>query len=497
MNLAEHQNIEWKSSWRDEYLKWICGFANAQGGKMYFGIDDDGTIIGLDDASKLLEDIPNKIRDVLGIMVDVNLKSEGDHEYIEVVTKPSSYPINYRGEYHYRSGSTKQVLKGATLTEFLTSKTGHTWDDMPVDKITAKDLDADSFELFRMQAFKSSRMDERDLDISNEQLLENLGLIKDDKLTRAAILLFYKQPEKIVKGSYIKIGFFKTDADLLYQDEINGSLFQQAEKIIDILFTKYFKGIIDYEGVTRIEKYPFPKEAIREALFNAIIHKDYATQIPIQVSVYEDKLYISNDCIFPTGWTVETLLQKHRSKPYNPNIANGFFRAGLVEIWGRGIEKICEACQLYGLKDPEWTVHAEDIMVLFTANQSLETSDKTDEASEQANKRTSDKADKTSDKTDKTSDKADKTSDKTDKASEQANKRTSEQNKTIYYSKVLAHLSNSNVATTKEISLILELSSSRTRVILNDMVVAGLLEVIGKTNMRAYKLKCRGEKDER
>ena len=71
-NMAENQNIEWKESWRDEYLKWICGFANAQGGKVYIGTADDGTVIGITDSKKLLEDIPNKVRDILGIFVVQN-----------------------------------------------------------------------------------------------------------------------------------------------------------------------------------------------------------------------------------------------------------------------------------------------------------------------------------------------------------------------------------------------------------------------------------------
>lgn len=131
-----------------------------------------------------------------------------------------------------------------------------------------------------------------------------------------------------------------------------------------MLFTKYLKAEISYDGVTRIESYPFPKAAIREAAYNAIIHKNYASQIPIQISVYEDKFYIANDCIFPQGWTVETL-KKHRSKPYNPNVANGFFRAGFVETWGRGIEKIREACKRHEIEEPEYSLYPEDIMVQF------------------------------------------------------------------------------------------------------------------------------------
>ena len=361
----EKQNIEWKETWKEDYLKWICGFANTQGGKIYIGKNDDGTVTGIANAKKLLEDIPNKVRDVFGIIVDVNLYSEENKDYLEIVTLPSSYPVNYKGEYHYRSGSTKQLLKGAALTQFLFEKTGITWDSIPLDNLSADDFWRDSFDIFRKQAILSKRMDEKDLNMTNEQLLDSLGLIKDGKILRAGMMLFHQNPEKWINGAYIKIGFFESDSEISYMDEIHGSLISQADKVIDLIFTKYLKANITYEGVTRVETFPFPKAAIREAVYNAIVHKNYATQIPIQISVYKDKLYISNDCILPSGWTVETLMGKHRSKPFNPNIANGFFRAGFIETWGRGIEKICEACRNYGTTLPKYTVYPEDIMIRF------------------------------------------------------------------------------------------------------------------------------------
>ena len=85
--MSENQNIEWKESWRDEYLKWICGFANAQGGKIYIGKRDDGTVIGVSNSKRLLEDIPNKIQNKLGIVADVNLLTENSLEYIELLEK--------------------------------------------------------------------------------------------------------------------------------------------------------------------------------------------------------------------------------------------------------------------------------------------------------------------------------------------------------------------------------------------------------------------------
>ncbi len=365
--MQEKQNIEWKTSWHDDYLKWICGFANAQGGTIYIGIDDRGKITPLKNSKKLLEDIPNKIKQSLGIVTDVNLKETDQGNYIEIVVEPQPYPISYYGEYHYRSGSTKQQLTGQQLTQFLIKKTGVSWDSMPVTGISPDQLRIDSFDIFREKAVRSHRMSSESLGMNNIQLLDSLNLLDEKVIKRAGILLFHHNPEKWVPGCYTKIGYFSSDADIIYQDEVHGSLLKQADSVIDLIFTKYLKGIISYEGITRIENYPYPREAIREAVLNAIAHKNYLSLIPIQIKVFDDKIIISNDCVLPDGWTAETLLGQHRSVPYNPLIANTFYRAGLIESWGRGIEKIRSACVDYGIKAPEYEIHPAEISVTFTA----------------------------------------------------------------------------------------------------------------------------------
>lgn len=100
-------------------------------------------------------------------------------------------------------------------------------------------------------------------------------------------LLFSRDPERYQLGAYIKIGFFETDADLRYQDEIHGSLIEQVERAIELIHLKYMKARITYEGIQRKERYFVPDAALREALLNAICHKRYQGGIPIQVSVYE------------------------------------------------------------------------------------------------------------------------------------------------------------------------------------------------------------------
>lgn len=363
--MPETQNIEWKTSWRDEYLKWICGFANAKGGKIYIGKDDKGNVVGVANAKKLLEDIPNKTKDILGVIVDVNLHTTSEGDFIEIIVEDYPFPVNYKGQYHYRSGSTKQELKGAALDKFMLQKKGKKWDGVPVPNVSVSDLKQVTFDFFRKRALKNNRIEEDALTDSNEHLIENLQLKENEFLTRASILLFHPNPENFITGSYIKIGFFESDSELLYQDEVHGNLFEQIEGTIDLLFTKYIKAIISYEGIHRIETYDYPKEALREALLNAVAHKDYSTGVPIQISVYKDKILFWNDGQLPENWTVENLMIKHPSKPFNPDIANALFRSGYIESWGRGTIKILEKCKEAGLPSPVYYYEPSDFWVEF------------------------------------------------------------------------------------------------------------------------------------
>ena len=361
----ETQNIEFKASWRDEYLKWICGFANAQGGKLFVGVSDDGEICGVQDAQKLMEDIPNKVRDLLGILVEVNLKEEEGKEYLEIVTEEYPYPISCRGHYYQRSGATNQELKGGALDRFLLRKQGRTWDGVLVPYLKAEDLDGAVFDLFRKYAKKSGRMDEADLQDVNEELLDKLRLTENGYLKRAAALIFHPDPERFVTGAYIKIAYFKENANLIFQDEIHGNLFQQVKGTMDLLTTKYLRAIVSYEGIQRVETLPVPREALREALLNAIVHKAYESLTPIQIGVYEDKLEIWNCGTLPEEWTLTNLLGRHRSRPYNPDIANVFFRAGEIEAWGRGIERIITACKKEGFPEPQFDYDGGGLWTTF------------------------------------------------------------------------------------------------------------------------------------
>jgi hypothetical protein len=234
-----------------------------------------------------------------------------------------------------------------------------------VPRVSPKDLSKDAIAGFRALAKQSRRLDEESLRGSVGALLEKLNLTENPYLKRAALLLFHPDPDRHFTGAYVKIGYFQSESDLRYHDEIHVDLFSQARKTMEILTTKYLKAAISYRGIQRIESLSVPEPALREAILNAIIHRDYAVGAPIQIRVYPDRLAIWNPGELPEHWSMKKLLGPHSSQPYNPLVANAFFRAGEIEAWGRGIKRILDACREAGAEEPRLDFDARDVWVEF------------------------------------------------------------------------------------------------------------------------------------
>ena len=197
-------------------------------------------------------------------------------------------------------------------------------------------------------------------------LLENLNLVNEEgKLKNAALLLFAKKPQKYFTCVQFKIGRFGADeADLMFQDVIEGNIIQMADRVVEMLKAKYLIMPITFKGMNRIEKLEVPEEALREILYNAIIHKDY-TGVHIQMRVWNDCVEVWNEGELPVGYTPDTLLKQHASHPRNRNIANAFFKAGFIDAWGRGYKKICEGFEAAGLPMPKVENFCGGVRVTF------------------------------------------------------------------------------------------------------------------------------------
>ena len=365
----ESQLIEYKQSWRDEFLKEICGFANAQGGTLYIGIDDKGNVVGLQHAQKLLEDIPNQSVMTMGVMPNVNLLNKDNKEYISIEIKPIEQPISYKGKYYYRSGSTLQELNGSALQDFLLRKIGRSWDDLVCEGATLDDLDADAFTFFIRRAIEAGRMPQEAKDDTPITILKNLNLITPDgKLKNAAVLLFGKNPQYFFCTANFRIARIgRDDTDLIFQEDIGGNILQMAGRVMWQLRSKYLLTANHYEGMQRIEELEVPETALRELIHNAIVHRSY-TGFDTQMKVYDNRIWLWNAGSLPHGYSVEQLTTAHLSFPRNKRIAEVFYKAGFIESWGRGIQQVQKAFLQNNLPVPVFEEQFDGTSVVLSRN---------------------------------------------------------------------------------------------------------------------------------
>ena len=199
---------------------------------MYIGVRDDGEVLGLTNSKKLMEDIPNAIVSAFGMYdAELNLLRDGEKKYIEIVIQKSKVVRDYKGVPYIMICTTLQTMKGDSFRQSVLSRDNLSWDAYTVDGISIDDLDEESFRVFREEATKANILSGVNLD-DRHSILKKLELIEDGKLTRAAVLLFHARPYKIFPSSYVQIGRFASEADILYQDEIKGSLMVLCKAII-------------------------------------------------------------------------------------------------------------------------------------------------------------------------------------------------------------------------------------------------------------------------
>ena len=352
--IRESQNIEFKPAWRDEYLKTICAFANTGGGTLLIGMGDKGKALGAENAERLLEDIPNKIKNKLGVTPSVAIESRDGKNIMKVDIKSANMPVSYNGKYYRRSGSTTSELNGSELTHFLLDKLGTTWDSLPTEiNLAGADgvIDKDAVELFKSLTKKRiPALSETD---STEKIFRNLELVtEDNKLTKAALLLFGKNPQRYVNAAKTRVGRFR-GSEILDTVIADGSLFRQVEVATEAV-KKHLSVRFETRGIAREDIWDYPLDAVREAVINAVIHKDYLSTAEIQIKIYDDKARFWNPGNLPEELSPEALKEEHSSYPRNRLIANAFYLAGLIEQWGSGTKRIVDLCKEQELPEPEY-----------------------------------------------------------------------------------------------------------------------------------------------
>lgn len=366
-DLQESETLEFKRQWTDRALEDLAAFANTRGGTLLVGIREDGEIVGAKVDDREIQRITNLIAAHLGITPSLRVVEMEGRPVLKIRVEPAAGLVPYGGRYLRRVGTTNRDFAPDELARHLLERSGRTWDGLP-SGWTLTEVDSKALENFaRLARAKLPYLDAK----NPEQTLQNLELLSDGSLTNAGVLLFGKRPQRLFPQAQVRIGIFRGN-QILDSHDFKGTLWEQLEGAMErfrqVLKVRFEIKVEEatLEGLQRKEVWEYPLEALREALINALIHRDYTIPADIQIKIHEDRLEIWNAGELPPPLRPDDLRGPHRSVLRNPLIAQAFYFAGLIERWGTGTTRIIELCRQQGLPEPEFQHQQGGFLVTFS-----------------------------------------------------------------------------------------------------------------------------------
>lgn len=347
---GEGTTVEFNESMGENVFKTVSAFSNTDGGILFCGISDKGDILGFDCSQKPVRIITNKILDKMGIHPNISCFEFDGKKVLRIDVEKSYNPISYNGKYYKRVGTTTTGMLGDELRDFFLKESN--WDGLTND-YSLDEIDEEALRRFIRRAVSKGRLVADDAaDLSD--LLLKINLLVEGKLTNAAIVLFGKDPQKYFTNALVRVLKFKNGVSISDR-RVKGNLFRQAEEAEEAIKNSLNVKFEIKGKLTRDEVWDYPLDAIREALINSIVHRDYFKYgIQTQIKIFDDKIWFFNPGELFGGMTIEKLTQLHPSSTRNPLIAEMFFKAGLVEVHGSGIRQMMKSLKNAGLPEPDF-----------------------------------------------------------------------------------------------------------------------------------------------
>ena len=348
---GESESVEFKEKLNDSFYKTISAFANCNGGLLLLGVTDSGNIKGVDNSNRYLEDLTNRIVDKISIYPDIKVFNMDGNRIISVHVHHSVYPASYEGRYYERIGNTTRVMSAQKLKAVLFN--GTSWDVMTNDA-PFNEIDFNSVRRFIDLAVGYNRLSDISKKDSVKTVLNKLELVKDEKLTNAAVLLFGKNPQKYFINLCVRIGRFKTQATIIDDKWCKGNLFQQFDEALNVIKQMISVRYV-INDIQREDIWDYPIPALREIIINALIHRDYFNVGNFTViKVYDDHIWFFNPGGLPEGITLDQLKEEHSSCARNPLISKIFYMAGFIEQYGSGTVRVIDWMKEAGLPEPDF-----------------------------------------------------------------------------------------------------------------------------------------------
>lgn len=354
----------------------ICAFLNNKGGTVFFGVKNDGQLIGQGVTDNTRQEIANeigKIEPTAKIEVDYILI---DHDKYVIAVKVSAgeyAPYTYDGRAFHKVESGLSRMSQHQYEHLLVQRghLNHSWEDFIAENYSIKDLDDDEIYKAIMDGIAEKRIPASIAKEGVEKILRQLALITEDgKIKRAAVVLFAKEIKSPYTNCWLKMARFSgidKGGDFIDNQQVYCNAFRMLEVADSFLhkhlpMASYFKK----DQFKRIDKFALPVQAVREALVNAICHRDYADHSGyVSIAIFDDRVEIWSNGTLPSKLKLEDLKHKHDSVLRNKLIAKIFYLRGYIEAWGTGIKKIIDSCRDHGIAIPKFSERTGGLVVIF------------------------------------------------------------------------------------------------------------------------------------
>jgi len=349
---GESEKLEFKKSLaeRDEILETITAFSNTRGGTVLIGVDDYGNVIGVDLKKGEIESLENSINQLIEPKVYPDFKDIPYRNRLILkieVHEGFNKPYFYRGACYVRKGNVTRRLDRNGILEVVSRRV--TFDSLIFEG--EYEISEELVEGFLKKARERRRMRMESENI--QTVLKKLNLLDRGKVRNGALLLFSKECSSHFPQAVIKIGHAEGDK-MVDEALIEGPLQVQLEEAMRFIQKHIRKGYV-IKGLERIESWEYPLESVREALVNALLHRDYFSNSHVSVRIGESGIIVENPGELPPPLEIEDLMREHPSIPRNPLISRAFFYMGYFEEWGSGTLRMINSLRSMGLPDPEFS----------------------------------------------------------------------------------------------------------------------------------------------
>lgn len=351
---GESETLEYKEKFDERTLEAAVAFANTKGGIVLIGISDNGTVKGIQLGKESLKNWANQISQSTEprVIPDIEVCELDGKSVVAIRIKEHPIkPVSLKGRCYKRAGNSNRIITLQEIAQMHLHSTGMSWDKLPARDANINDIDPEKVNRYIKISRETGRRKIGD-DEDPIEVLEKLDLLKDGIPTWAAILLFRKDPFRFMSQAAVHCGRFKEETIVIDDRMIGGTIIEQIDEAMDFIRKNINVEFVMTGRPEREQVWDYPLEALREAVINAVCHRDYTISSNVEIRIYDDRLVVWSPGGLPLGITIEDLYKPHSSELRNKGIAEIFYDMELIEQWGSGVDKMREGCRIARLPEP-------------------------------------------------------------------------------------------------------------------------------------------------